>query len=40
VQKLLNARSATALLTAGLHLFGSLALTLAGIITVEWLGGR
>jgi CrcB protein len=40
VQMLLNARYATALLTAGLHLFGSLALTLAGIKTVEWLGGR
>jgi CrcB protein len=40
VQMLLNARYATALLTAGLHLFGSLALTLAGIKTVEWLGWR
>jgi CrcB protein len=36
VQMLLNARYATALLTAGLHLFGSLLFTLAGIKTVEW----
>jgi CrcB protein len=36
VQMLLNARYATALLTAGLHLFGSLLFTLAGIKSVEW----
>lgn len=40
VQMLLNARYATALLTAGLHLFGSLLCTLAGIKSVEWLWAR
>ena len=37
VHMLLNARYATALLTASLHVIGSLLCTLAGIKTVEWL---
>ena len=37
VHMLLNARYATALLTAGLHVFGSLLCTLAGIKSVQWL---
>ena len=37
VHMLLNARYATALLTAGLHVFGSLLCTLAGIKAVQWL---
>jgi CrcB protein len=37
VHMLMNARYATALLTAGLHVFGSLLCTLAGIKSVQWL---
>lgn len=40
VHMLLNARYAMALLTAGLHLFGSLLCTLVGIKSVEWLWAR